>query len=161
MEQEGAMSITDELRAWAKEHLSRSSILAIADRIDAEHEEACGEAYSNGMKSIWLPNPTEYIRLPVDADGEYIHMGDVMESRTGSDLFPQFEVRAMRYDGDGWEVIDRLGDRYEPSGLRHYHAPTVEDVLSEMLDAVDDDRYGQDRIIAEYASKLRLAGDAE
>lgn len=101
------------------------------------------------------------IELPKDADGEYIHMGDVMESRTGSDLFPQFEVRAMRYDGDGWEVIDRLGDRYEPSGLRHYHAPTVEDVLCEMIDAIDDDRYGQDRIIAEYAAKLRLAEGEE
>lgn len=38
------MSITDELRAWAKGHLSKSSILAIADCIDAEHEKAMSRA---------------------------------------------------------------------------------------------------------------------
>lgn len=159
------MNITDELREWAGQHkgwhLFDMQLNAIADRIDAEHESACGEAYSNGMKSIWLPNPTEYIRLPVDADGEYIHMDDVMESRTGFDLFPQFEVRAMRYDGDGWEVIDRLGDRYEPLGLRHYHAPTVEDVLREMLDAWGElpSNATNEAIIAEYAAKLQLKED--
>ena len=54
-----------------------------------------------------------YQLLPKDADGEYIHIGDVMELTRLSNK-PSFEVRAMRYDEGGWEVYDRLGleDQY-------------------------------------------------
>ena len=102
------------------------------------------------------------IELPKDADSEYIHMGDVMESRAGFDLFPQFEVRAMRYDGDGWEVIDRLGDRYGPSGLRHCHAPTVEDVMVEFATDWESAQDGEEKtaVLNEYAAKLQLREEA-
>lgn len=104
------------------------------------------------------------IELPKDADGEPIHIGDVMESKGSDFLFGEvsFEVRAMRCDECGWEVYDRLGDRYAPLLLRHHHAPTVEDVLREFVDALDIDRCEDfNATIAEYAAKLRLAGDAE
>ena len=64
----------------------------------------------------------------------------------------RYGVNATAYDWEHW--LKKNESLFKPK-------PTVEDVLSEMLDAVDDDRYGQDRIIAEYAAKLRLAGDAE
>lgn len=197
------MSITDELREFAP-HLDlgkvalagwKEGLLAIADRIDAEHQKAEDEWKAKDGQ-MWLKGYSEchaellegnetlasdlegcgWIRLPKDADGEYIHIGDVMESKGSDFLFGEasFEVRSMRCDECGWEVYDRLGDRYAPSLLRHYHEPTVEDVLREMhaeLDevtalyvgeAIDSDERDRDeaRIFAEYAAKLRLAGDA-
>jgi len=189
------MSITDELREWAKgstlsswtaEHLT-----AIADRIDAEHEKAMSRAgqlladaekdrdynYANWQdckQKVLQHNITldelsaeierlkdelaHRIELPKDADGEYIHVGDVMEWVRLSNK-PSFEVRAMRYDEGGWEVYDRLGDRYVPSALRHYHAPTVEDVLRDFALAVckDDALTIRKGVVEEYAAKLRLA----
>ena len=140
------MSITDELREWAKEHLSRSSIFVIADRIDAAVE---------GM-----------VELPKDADGEYIHIGDVMDSKVDH-LFDgrPFEVRALVLCEDGWEAADgRFGNRYEPNSLRHHYAPTVEDVLREFADRVCNSghQWGLDAAdtIAEYAAKLQLREDA-
>ena len=155
------MSITDELRAWAKEHLSRSSILAIADRIDAEHESACKEAYSKGMHSVWLPDPTEYIRLPVDADGIPIHEGDVMKHPACVDT-----AIVCGIGHNTFFTRDNHGEfyRHPASTYVHYHAPTVEDVLREMADrcyADEDEPRDRDAIVAEYAAKLRLAGDAE
>ena len=43
--------------------------------------------------------------------------------------------------------------------LLHYHAPTVEDVLDEMLQRFSEDSYdgGLTDLIAEYAAKLRLS----
>ena len=154
------MSITDELREYAGSFYLfrykdvREKLDAIADRIDAEHEKAIRELNDLADASVLLP---------VDANGEYIHVGDVMESRAGFDLFPQFEVRAMRYDGDEWEVFDRLGDSYEPSGLRHYHKPTVEDVLWKLLGDIRPDMEDEEAlpIVAAYAKKLRLAEEKE
>ena len=80
-----ADGITDELRTWAKgstlsswtaEHLT-----AIADRIDAKHEEAIQQALmGEGCVPATDENMAElgWVRLPKDADGEYIHIGDVM-----------------------------------------------------------------------------------
>jgi hypothetical protein len=46
--------------------------------------------------------------------------------------------------------------------MRHHREPTVEDVLREFVDALDIDRCEDfNATIAEYAAKLRLAGDAE
>ena len=138
---------SDEIRKVADKYdvTHVTPLYAIADRIDAE-----------------------MVELPRDRDGVPIHVGDVMESNGANSLFGQasFEVRAMRYDEGGWEVYDRLGDRYMPSLLRHHHAPTVEDVLREFTDEVWNrccegataSDSGIDGLVAEYADKLRLAG---
>ena len=154
------MSITDELRAYVKNGSLHcfSDYLAIADRIDAEHQRQLDVLYRDMSDAEW-------VRLPKDADGEYIHIGDVMESKGSDFLFGEasFEVRSMRCDEWGWEVYDRLGDRYAPSLLCHYHEPTVEDVLREFALAVckDDALTIRKDVVDEYAAKLRLVGDAE
>ena len=167
-----ANGITDELREfvdgadgyelWCPRH--KKELTAIADRIDAEYEKGIVDALLNDG----LPMSDEimaehgWVRLPVDADGVPIRVGDVMESNGANSLFGQasFEVRAMRYDEGGWEVYDRLGDRYMPSLLRHYKPPTVEDVLREMLYKahIYDEREMEllPDLIAEYASKFQL-----
>lgn len=68
------MSITDELREWVNERFVGlfsfewvRDLNAIADRIDVEY--AAYRAAVDGMLK-------EYVKLPVDADGVPIHVGD-------------------------------------------------------------------------------------
>jgi hypothetical protein len=153
-------SITDELREFAP-HLDlgkvalagwKEGLLAIADRIDAEHQKAIRELNNLADGSVLLP---------VDADGVPIHIGDVMDSKVDY-LFDgkPFTVRGLVLCEDGWEVTDgRFGNRYKPDSLRHHHEPTVEDVLREFA-------YGlgvpvADSYIAATAAKLQLRGGAE
>ena len=84
------MSITDELREWVKSLYTPNSAqvkdkaFRIADRIDAEHEKACAESWMRGH-DVWASVGNEgvmaergWIRLPKDADGEVIRIGDMM-----------------------------------------------------------------------------------
>ena len=151
------MSITDELRKYATNDCLHycSDYLAIADRIDAEHESACAEAYGNGVKSVALPDLTAYVKLPVDADGEYIHIGDLMAYE---DNTKPMEVVALVPPA---VFLTEDGPRYADM-CRHYHAPTVEDVLREFFEEVGDGLHtlkavDTQVIIAKYAAKLRLA----
>ena len=165
------MSITNELRKYAEEletAASRKSeygfspaamkLTAIADRIDAEHEMATSEFWA---KINAVPATEEnmaehgWVRLPVDADGEYIHIGDVMAY---ADNTKPMAVMALVPPA---VFLTEDGPRYADM-CRHYHAPTVEDVLEEFvarwLDTHHDDLPS---LKAEYAAKLRLAGDAD
>ena len=172
-------SITDELRAWSKEHLYksgiRSDLLAIADRIDAEHEAKVsywqGASYKDGYDEgfagadDWLGQHEDamaehgWVKLPVDADGVPIRVGDVMDGNRGT-------VTCIRDAGHGWEIVTDHMYSYNPADL-HHHKLTVEDVLDEFASAYDriggedDEQQKYINLIAEYATKLRLAGDAE
>ena len=68
------MSITDELRKWAEGNALRAGMslrtardqaLAIADRIDAEHERIVRETGEEIVRDV----RREWVRLPIDADG--------------------------------------------------------------------------------------------
>ena len=158
------MSITDELRKWAARGLAGWKILreehdeltAIADRIDAEHESACAEAYGNGVMSVPIAlDESAWVELPKDADGEYIHVGDVLDGYGKT-----IEVVEMRYGRSGWVLISRDGNGYaDCEAFTHHHAPTVEDVLREFADEWLGGGCDDDGIVAEYAKRLRLAGD--
>ena len=167
----------DELRHLKAE---RDRALAELDKALGEREDAMlsernigyNAGYDEGFASAddWLAQHEGamaehgWARLPRDADGEVIHVGDVMDSKVDY-LFDgkPFEVRALVLCEDGWEVADgRFGNRYEPDSLRHHHAPTVEDVLREMADrcyADEDEPRDRDAIVAEFAAKLRLADE--
>lgn len=174
------MAITDELHglnAKIRPYLApeavlalRSELNAIADRIDAEHESACAEAYGNGVMSVPIAlDESVWVKLPVDADGVPIHGGDKMKSDyyedgtvTGiqwcfaqnGELRSMIAVRPHGWDTPTWR---------DPESYRHYHAPTVEDVLREFADIVRKERVELATIsedtIAEYAEKLQLRGD--
>ena len=66
------MGITDELRKWGYGFCgdTHDVVTAIADRIDAEYQKAIRELNNLADASVLLP---------VDDDGEVIHIGDVME----------------------------------------------------------------------------------
>ena len=95
----------------------------------------------------------DYMPYPLDADGVPIHVGDVMEVGNGR----RDEVRFLTLNENGWAFNEK---GWVPN-WSHHHAPTVEDVLrdyaSRILIAGCIDK--EDELVAEYAAKLRLAGD--
>lgn len=156
------MSITDELRKWMGRTTIRfddsryllgtdEELTAIADRIDAEHERQLEVLYRDMSDAEWM-------RLPKDADGVPIHIGDVMDGTCPSGKHVNGTVNAI---GDGVFWLSNVQFSLKPDYMHHYHAPTVEDVLREMADrcyADEDEPRDRDAIVAEFAAKLRLAG---
>lgn len=179
------MAITDELRREAQgdfRYLYTSGqekhLLAIADRIDAEHAEAQRrwmaevdalreerDEYLESTK-LWEAKCKTMVELPRDADGEPIHVGDKVTC--GASVW---EVTGFRFTDGFWGIcctifFDQGGSGtnvYPTSELHHYRASTVEDVLTEFgIDWEHEDNC-EDRaaLLAEYAAKLRLAGEGE
>ena len=158
------MSITKELREWwvrkfpvmSKE--LHQDLTAIADRIDAAHERKVDEkieAIRRDVEEFWT-------LLPRDADGEVIHIGDVMAY---TDNTKPMEVVALV---PPVIFLTEDGPRYADM-CRHYHAPTVEDVLEKALNeaAMLDRQEGYwpsaadiTNIVNSLASKLRLREDS-
>ena len=106
-----------------------------------------------------------YQLLPKDADGEYIHIGDMIDTEHFGTVevegFVHSSIAFYNYAGQPAYICT------SPTTLCHHHAPTVEDLLREMLCAWvcawedTPTSEGVDNIIAEYVAKLRLAGDVE
>lgn len=155
------MSITDELRDWFKDRLfmgnGYAELTAIADRIDEAHKHAI--AYVDDRDPVTMAEHG-WIRLPVDADGVPIHVGDVMEwCDPDGEVTVTCEVDAVgvecffAWDGANCRYAQKCANVY-----RHHHEPTVEDVLREFADEVRRCCDTADTI-AEYAAKLRLKED--
>ena len=114
------MSITDELREYASTRISpnKGLLLAIADRIDAEHERLMQEQpFTIDMVPMTDERMAEHgwMRLPKDADGEPVHLGDVMEVESMT-----FRVASIDYGqhpdiGDGmfWMLWNADGSVFE------------------------------------------------
>ena len=158
------MSITTELREWAESRRAGMSVseccdeaITIADRIDAEHESKVSywqgasykDGYDEGFASAddYFTDKREtlkehgWVKLPVDADGVPLKVGDVvtMQLLFGGESKPlvvdRMELSHGR-DGDLWCIaLDTdKGCWNQPSLMRHHHPPTVEDVLREFAD---------------------------
>ena len=172
------MSITDELREFSPgihgykllRPCDEKELRAIADRIDMEHERLMVER-ADRYSELRAKMNNCYIELPKDADGEPIHVGDKLIDEDDKLQKPAI-VKCILYNDEGCVVsdIDPRGCWYDPSLLRH-HAPTVEDVLREFAEkmnenlgmytgeAIDADewRSADAKTIAEYAKRLTLA----
>ena len=159
-------------------------ILAIADRIDAEHQKAEDEWKAKDGQS-WLHGYAEchaelmegnevisasleeagWVRLPKDADREYIHEHDKVDWRDHAGTWHE-NATVVAVCNDGCYVMDGVVFHVHKSDIRHHHAPTVEDVLYDGLKhfgAVEERTPEVDSWVCEQAAKLRemLAGDAE
>lgn len=160
------MSITDELREWAEEFWEfayskfgdKSKLLAIADRIDAEYQKAIRELNNLADASVLLP---------VDADGEIIHVGDMMEyGKARGHVIALMLSNYPKKWGGGLHWGIQLEGEQAPTALdlmfHHYHAPTVEDVLTEFGIDWEHESDCEDRaaLLKEYAAKLQLREDA-
>ncbi len=173
------MSITDELRKAADDIAStavpcsaspdyigvRRKIDAIADRIDAEHERLMQEQpFTIDMVPMTDESMAEHgwVRLPKDADGEYIRIGDVMEwpDTSTAEVVGVYESGFFYFDGDDEDVVEWTTS-YDKV---HHHAPTVEDVLTEFGIDWEHESDCEDRaaLLKEYAKRLTLAkGEGE
>ena len=131
--------ISDEMREWCDKIDPKRegfwNLRELADRIDAE-----------------------MVELPKSADGEYIHIGDVMEWCDSGET--------LTVEGIGSDVLFYIdGENAEWTAARnkrHHHEPTVEDVLREFAAKLIERgelTNGGAQTIAEYAAKLRLAGE--
>lgn len=108
-----------------------------------------------------------FMELPLDADGEYIHFGDVLDQfGTPMTVFAMSDPDPDQGDCMLELITDGISDGtwVRARKMRHHHEPTVEDVLREMVAAymdtpLDDSNDGE--FFAEYAAKLRMAGDGE
>lgn len=122
-----------------------------------------------------------WVKLPVDADGVPIHIGELVDEMLpfGGYAAPA-PVDTMELSrgasGYGWMVKLDAENRasISPKLLRHHHEPTVEDVLRNVVTLChntwkeespfhfyDVDDVMKSGNIAEYAAKLRLAGENE
>lgn len=121
----------DGYEMWTPKH--KVELDSIADRIEAELAK-------------------RYVALPLDADGEPIHAGDVLDGYGKT-----IEVVEIRHGRSGWVVISRDGNGYADTfAFTHHRPPTVEDMLREMIDELFVDVYADPDTIAEYAKRLRL-----
>lgn len=181
------MSITDELRSFTTDpllciasvdqHIER--LTAIADRIDKAHNDECDRAYAHGYDegcadAFETRNSAEnleadgWVRLPVDESDEVIRIGDRMDEWYGDGWHATaapVDTMELSRKADGspcWMVrLDSDSRTYiSPKLLRHHHAPTVEDVLRELMAEVSGPCYAEDLLLAKYAEKLRLREDA-
>ena len=134
----------------------REHVNAILDGIEREHEQyAFAEIDALPMTDENM-SASGWVRLPLDANGVPWHVGDMTENGN--------VVNGMTIDFHGWHFTGTRND-IDPAIHRHYvPKPTVEDVLLEFYtlavrgkaaraDDVDN------AVLAEYAAKLRLAGD--
>ena len=96
-----------------------------------------------------------WVRLPKDADGEYIHVGDEMETLISPFEGEHCAVEYLTLLADGWEV-----DGEPPTSMRHYRKPTVEEVLHEFICDHEEGVRDEVDLIAEYAAKLQLKEEA-
>lgn len=156
------MSITGELRDWYKDRIFMANgwqeINDIADRIDAEHERQLEVLYRD-------MSDAEYVELPKDADGVPIHVGDVMEwIDLDGEVTVTCSVDAVGVDCFfAWDKGNRRYAQKCANAYRHYHAPTVEDMLREFADGWDfaEGAGKGDSYIKTLAAKLRLAEEED
>jgi len=180
VEGDGAMRSIDNLREYALTAASvnattRAVLAGYVDEIEREVEELRDRDYRNGREdaegAVEFADRlkaavdkredvtifgVDYTALPLDADGVPIHVGDVLDGYSKT-----IEVVELRYGRSGWVLISRDGNGYaDCAAFTHHHAPTVEDVLTEMVAKVIERgelTNGAAQTIAEYAAKLRLA----
>lgn len=106
---------------------------------------------------------TDFTELPVDADGVPIHVGDKLVWTDGG-------TERITVAGIGradrnllFYLIDGGAEWTAAGNKRHYHEPTVADVLREFADGIKNQNADFTELaIAEYAKRLQLMdGDAE
>lgn len=116
----------------------------------------CGKFKATLIDLLEQADPDTHMELPVDADGVPIHVGNELCGH----YYPDGGVYCVSINGSEAIFVSKIGEHYrdamlwKPSECRHYHMPTVEDVLREFVNEwVEADSEGD--IFAEYAKKLR------
>lgn len=155
-EEGAAMSITKELREAMMPCISdewltimESTFNCIADRIDAEHAKAVERARMDGMDATFGDG---WVKLPVDADGVPIHIGDLMEA--DGDVFNVLSMELF-YDGS-WSIRNDVGNGFEYWELHHVKPDSWERIM----DDAEKLARGDNAAVMELVERCRrLAGE--
>lgn len=133
---------------------------ALCDSIDAVHAslERENAELRDELRRIKEDGNDGLVELPKDANGKHIQPSDIpyLTTANSGKRLSYCPSLSLREDGT-WVIAGRTPDRYR------ILKPTVEDVLREMLDVWGEmaSEAADEAIVAEYAAKLCLAGDAE
>lgn len=192
------MESIDRLREYAHSNCATENeraILRMADAIEREVEDELkvkdgqmwlrgyGECHAELMEGNEVIaadlEKAGWVKLPVDADGEVWHVGDFAVGEVNPNNPKAIESMIWYGPDSGWQLETDTIIYPCPDRPRHHRAPTVEDVLREFAERLDeigseDDCVGVEeqecrasirRDIAaayvEYAAKLRLAEGVE
>lgn len=150
------MSITTELREWwlhkfpVMDRELHQDFVAITNRI-------------NGKVA------SDYVQLPKDAEGVPFRVGDHVEVPDGlpseGKPWQAGTITRLVLGSTCWHVhvlAGGMNHEYLTENVRHAYEPTVEDVLTEFAAKLIERSgltNGAAQTIAEYAAKLRLAGE--
>ena len=160
------MGISDELREYVTSdrlHYAHN-YLAIADRIDKEHEEACREQYNQGYNDGFdsgFASADDWLAQHEDAMAEHGWVRKNKEhviSHATVEVAPHIDWSRMADELDEFVEIVR-GMAGGASDKIHHHEPTVEGMLWELLGKISPDMEDEEAvpIVKAYAEKLRLA----
>ena len=115
-----------------------------------------------------------WVKLPVSEDGDVLHIGELVDEKLpfGGYAAPApIDTMELSRGASGYVWMVKLDAKnralVSPKLLRHHHAPTVEDVLRALTDEIWNrccegataSDSGIDELVAEFAAKLRLAGE--
>jgi hypothetical protein len=107
------------------------------------------QAALDALEEIERETVEKYVKGPLDADGVMWHSGDMSDSNWGV-------IEGIAYENGVWIISghDTSAPWVRADSL--HHAPTIEGVLTEFLDAYQ--RYEGDGydVVAKYAAKLQL-----
>lgn len=112
------------------------------------------EEHESELNALAVEMAHSWVKLPVDAEGVPIHVGDVLDGYGKT-----IEVVDMRYGRSGWVLIGRDGNGYADTlAFAHHHEQrTVDDVLSDFANDVIrccDDREKLEAAAAEIRGLL-------
>lgn len=148
-----------------------ADLLDTISHLESERDELADELNTLNLAYETLRAETKrtddgWMRLPVDMNGETIHVGDVLES----DAFGRIEVEGFVHGAVAFWSYDPQPARLAtcPCNLtRHVRQRTVEDVLCEYYDErgwdeADNCALEADTLTSKYADELRelMGGDA-
>ena len=168
------LSETDEEALREAYTKGREDGMGVANKADMRAEYLRGrndgydEGYDAGFASAddWLGQHEDAMAehgwyRALDADKNPIRISDAVEHNG-----VRANVLGITFHGTTPPTVCIMrGDCWvEADELHHVKQPTVEDVLREMADrcyADEDEPRDRDAIVAEYAAKLQLRGDAE
>lgn len=175
------MRITDELRNWFEHAYNygtgekmfekiphpwfgwRIDLERMLDRIDKEHEAQVADAFDTRNSDENL-EADGWVKLPVDADGVPIHVGDKVTEHEDGHTFTVDGF--MRWGSDNLWVFERDGIQAQARGCTHVQPDTWECILEDAIRG-DGGNYGclEERLKATVPSLVArckaLAGEDE
>ena len=134
----------------------------IADRIDERHERALADADLCAAPTEAQLSELGYVKLPVDADGVPIHVGDELEIEHNGRVTT---VDVMTLLERGWTVYCTSGGAFVPTKTRCHHVQPdsweriIRDAIAEGFERTDISapcEVGNDELVERCR---RLAGE--